>query len=44
MKDPEYDDLDQLKAYIEGNWNRWLFIGSPKEEAEAAINSVFNAH
>ncbi|KAF9027712.1 FAD/NAD(P)-binding domain-containing protein [Hymenopellis radicata] len=43
MKDPEYDALDRLKAYIEGDWNRWLFIGSPKEEAEAAINSVFNA-
>ncbi|KAJ7583780.1 FAD/NAD-P-binding domain-containing protein [Mycena floridula] len=41
--DPMYGDLDQLKPFIEGTWNHWLFLGSPKADAEAAIDWMLAA-
>lgn len=42
-KAPEYDDLVALKTFIEGDWNSWVFQGSPKEEAEEAIAWMIDA-
>ena len=36
-KVPEYDDVVALKGLIEGPWNDWMYLGSPKEEADKAI-------
>ena len=37
-KVPEYDDLKALKTLIEGTWNHWIFLGSPKGEVEQVID------
>ncbi|KAJ7581783.1 FAD/NAD-P-binding domain-containing protein, partial [Mycena floridula] len=35
--DPLYDDLDKLKEYLEAGHSNWLFLGDPRDDAEAAI-------
>ncbi|KAJ7581810.1 FAD/NAD-P-binding domain-containing protein [Mycena floridula] len=38
MMDPLYDDLDKLQEYIaSGADHKWLFLGSPLEDTEAAL-------